>query len=42
MHVLDTKRIYFTSKINRDFALVLEAIFSNRVILTLAVIIKGQ
>jgi len=42
MRVLDTKRIYLASKINCNFALVLEAIFSNRVILTLAVIIKSQ
>ena len=41
MRVLNTKRIYLASEINYDFVLVLEAISSNRVILTLVVIIKG-
>jgi hypothetical protein len=41
MRVLDTKRMHLASKTNRDFALVLEAISSDRVILTLVVIIKG-
>ena len=41
MYVSDTKRIHLASEINRDFALVLEAISSNRVIFTLVVIIKG-
>ena len=41
MRILDTKRIYLASKMNRNFVLVLEAISSNRVILTLVVIIKG-
>jgi len=41
MRVLNTKRIHLASKINYNFALVLKAIFSNRVILTLVVIIKG-
>ena len=34
--------MYLASKTNRDFALVLEAISSNRAVLALAVIIKGQ
>jgi hypothetical protein len=41
MRVLDTKRIYLASKTNRNFALVLETISNNRVILALVVIIKG-
>ena len=41
MYVLDTKRIYLASKTNYDFILILEAISSNRAILTLVVIIKG-
>ena len=40
MYILDTKRKYLTSKINYNCALILEAISSNRVILTLVVIIK--
>jgi hypothetical protein len=39
--VLDNKRLYLVSEINRDFALVLEAISSNSIMLNLAVIIKG-
>ena len=42
MRISDTKRMHLASKTNRDFTLVLEAISSNGVILTLAVIIKGQ
>ena len=42
MCVSDIKRIYLASEINRDFALVLEAIFSNKIVLALVVIIKGQ
>ena len=41
MRILNTKRIYLTNEINCNFILVLEAISSNRVILTLVVIIKG-
>ena len=40
MYILDTKRKYLTSKINYNYTLILEAISSNRVILTLVVIIK--
>lgn len=32
---------YLASKTNRDFILVLKAIFNNKVVLILAVIIKG-
>ena len=39
--VLDNKILYLASKINRDFTLVLEIIFSNSVTLNPAVIIKG-
>ena len=41
MRILNTKRIYLASEINCNFILVLGAISSNRVILTLVVIIKG-
>ena len=40
MYILDTKRKYLTSKINYNCTLILEAISSKRVILTLVVIIK--
>jgi hypothetical protein len=39
--VLDTIRLYLVNKINRNWALVLEVISSNGVVLPLAVIIKG-
>jgi hypothetical protein len=39
--VLDNKRLYLVSETNRDFTLVLEAIFSNSIALNPAVIIKG-
>jgi len=39
--VLDNKRLHSISKTNRDFTLVLEAIFSDSVALDPAVIIKG-
>ena len=41
MRVLDNKRLYLVSKINYNFALVLEAISSNSITLNPAVIIKG-
>ena len=41
MRVLDIKRMYLASKTNCNFALVLEAISSNGVVLVLVVIIKG-
>jgi len=41
MRVLDNKRLHSISKINRNFALVLEAISSNSIALNPAVIIKG-
>jgi hypothetical protein len=42
MRILDIKRIYLANKTNHNFASVLEAISSNKIILTSAVIIKGQ
>ena len=41
MCVSDTIRLYLANKTNRDWALVLEAISSDGVVLPPAVIIKG-